>query len=238
MSSNTGKSVYTLRVSKIIINYERSSRKSHECVLHAIDGQGVWQEQLPKKGSHQKRKGSFLRIYMRNTYSLKWISRYLPNRLELLFLTVFALPNDSSKGLASSICSVTILLADLLTAARYCIISFVVSVFPDPLSPLITKIIGTRIVDPHDEQMNDIEHPLVKIMFCIRKKKKRITCKQMMGSERSLFDRLVFDRYFPTHNNALIYVCLLCNCSLFTVPMNVFLRESKVCVLCTLLTKW
>lgn len=70
------------------------------------------------------------------TYSLKYISRYLPNLDELLFLTVLALPNDSNNGLASNICSVTMFDAALFTAAKYCMINFDVSVFPLPLSPL------------------------------------------------------------------------------------------------------
>lgn len=34
--------------------------------------------------------------------ALKWISRYFPNREELLFLNVFALPKDSSNGFVAS----------------------------------------------------------------------------------------------------------------------------------------
>nr|GFS60648.1 hypothetical protein NPIL_219851 [Nephila pilipes] len=73
---------------------------------------------------------------MNHTYSLKCTSMYFPNLLELSFLTVFAFPKDSSKGLASRICSVMRLLGDLFTAAKYCIISLVLSVLPAPLSPL------------------------------------------------------------------------------------------------------
>lgn len=36
-----------------------------------------------------------------NTFSLKWISTNFPKRLLLLFRTVFAFPNASSKGLAA-----------------------------------------------------------------------------------------------------------------------------------------
>ena len=35
------------------------------------------------------------------TFSLKWTSTYFPNRLLLMFLMVFAFPNDSSKGFAA-----------------------------------------------------------------------------------------------------------------------------------------
>jgi hypothetical protein len=72
------------------------------------------------------------------TYSLKCTSRYFPNRDELSLRTVLALPKLSNRGEASSICSVIRLEGDLFTAAKYCITSFVDSVFPEPLSPEIT----------------------------------------------------------------------------------------------------
>lgn len=74
-----------------------------------------------------------------STHCLKKTSMYFPNRLELSFRIVLALPKDSSRGLASRICSVMRLLPDLLTAARYCMINLVASVFPDPDSPLKHK---------------------------------------------------------------------------------------------------
>ena len=37
---------------------------------------------------------------------LKWISRYFPNRDELLFRSVFAFPNDSSSGFVASTMSI------------------------------------------------------------------------------------------------------------------------------------
>jgi hypothetical protein len=43
-----------------------------------------------------------------NTYLSKCSSRYFPNRLELSFFTVFALPKDSRSGVASIICNVII----------------------------------------------------------------------------------------------------------------------------------
>ena len=39
------------------------------------------------------------------TLSLKWISTNFPNLLLLLFLIVFALPNDSRRGLAKNQCT-------------------------------------------------------------------------------------------------------------------------------------
>lgn len=92
------------------------------------------------------------------THFLKKICVYLPKRDELSLRTVVALPKLSSSGEASRICSVTsdeedrdpapppdevppgILL--LLTAARYCIMSLVASVFPAPLSPLMMTTCG------------------------------------------------------------------------------------------------
>lgn len=44
---------------------------------------------------------SCLRSKTNFTFSLKWISTNFPNRLLLLFLTVFAFPKASSKGLAA-----------------------------------------------------------------------------------------------------------------------------------------
>ena len=41
------------------------------------------------------------------TYLSKCSSRYFPNRLELSFFTVLALPNDSKSGVASMICKVS-----------------------------------------------------------------------------------------------------------------------------------
>lgn len=80
-----------------------------------------------------------------STYFLKKTSTYFPNRLELSLRMVLALPNDSSRGFASRIWSVITLVPDLLTAARYCITSFVLSVFPAPLSPLQHKCTVTDL---------------------------------------------------------------------------------------------
>uniref|UniRef100_A0A0A9E261 Myo1 n=1 Tax=Arundo donax TaxID=35708 RepID=A0A0A9E261_ARUDO len=68
-----------------------------------------------------------------------WISTNLPNRLELLFRTVFAFPKASRTGLDSRTCCSTVLapVPDLPPRnARYLINNFVVSVLPAPLSPL------------------------------------------------------------------------------------------------------
>lgn len=70
--------------------------------------------------------------------ALKWISRYFPNRDELLFLSVFAFPKDSSKGLVASTMSLISWIDELLppeTLAMYCISRFAASVFPAPDSP-------------------------------------------------------------------------------------------------------
>lgn len=83
-------------------------------------------------GNHLLLNFSFL------THSLKYTSKYFPNLLLLSFLGVFALPKLSNNGVASRICSVTRLFGARLTAARYCITSFVDSVFPEPDSPEIT----------------------------------------------------------------------------------------------------
>lgn len=72
------------------------------------------------------------------TYSLKWTSKYFPNRLLLSFRGVLAFPKLSRSGVASRICSVTRLFGARLTAARYCITNLVDSVFPEPDSPEMT----------------------------------------------------------------------------------------------------
>ena len=76
---------------------------------------------------------------LKGTYDLKKTSIYFPNLLELSLRIVLAFPNDSRSGLASRICSVIVLLPDLFTAARYCMISLVASVLPAPDSPLENK---------------------------------------------------------------------------------------------------
>uniref|UniRef100_A0A6B0U5G8 Putative secreted protein n=1 Tax=Ixodes ricinus TaxID=34613 RepID=A0A6B0U5G8_IXORI len=67
---------------------------------------------------------------------LKWMSMYLPNLLELSLRIVLAFPNASKIGLASRICC-SIQECCPLMAAKYCRISFVLSVLPAPLSPLM-----------------------------------------------------------------------------------------------------
>lgn len=47
---------------------------------------------------------SHTRVLLSGTYSSRKISTNFPNLLELSFLTVLALPKDSSKGVASRIC--------------------------------------------------------------------------------------------------------------------------------------
>jgi len=93
--------------------------------------------QLPEQSLATKCNASSFE-HTKFTYSLKCTSRYFPNRDELSLRTVLALPKLSSRGDASSICSVIRLEGDLFTAAKYCITSFVDSVFPEPLSPEIT----------------------------------------------------------------------------------------------------
>ena len=71
-------------------------------------------------------------------WALNWISRYLPNRDELLFRNVFALPKDSNSGLVASTMSFISWIEELLppdTFAIYCIIRFAASVLPAPDSP-------------------------------------------------------------------------------------------------------
>lgn len=79
-----------------------------------------------------------INVFKNITYCLKWTSKNFPNRDELSLRTVLALPKLSSSGEASKICSVMRLDGDLLTAAKYCIISLVDSVLPEPDSPEIT----------------------------------------------------------------------------------------------------
>ncbi len=69
---------------------------------------------------------------------LKWISKYLPKRDELLFLKVLALPNASSRGFDSRMTRFTNSMPPELpdTAAMYCITSLEHSVLPAPDSPL------------------------------------------------------------------------------------------------------
>ena len=80
---------------------------------------------------------------------------YLPNREELLLLTVFALPNASSSGLDESIHSLTRVTSALLplTLDMYCIMSFDVSVLPLPLSPLRSTQRGVRRYDDGSGQV-------------------------------------------------------------------------------------
>lgn len=65
-------------------------------------------------------------------------NKELTKRLELSFLSVFALPNASRIGFVFNI-SYSIPLPPP-RAAKYCIAIFAVSVLPAPLSPLIKKI--------------------------------------------------------------------------------------------------
>ena len=60
-----------------------------------------------------------------------------PNREELSFLMVLAFPNASKIGLASKICC-SIQECFPLIAAKYCKMSFVLSVLPAPDSPEMT----------------------------------------------------------------------------------------------------
>lgn len=77
---------------------------------------------------------------MRAAHSRKFIVRIrkLTKRLELSFLDVLALPNASSIGLVCKI-SYSIPLPPP-RAAKYCIAIFAVSVFPAPLSPLVSRL--------------------------------------------------------------------------------------------------
>ena len=89
-----------------------------------------------KLNNNSQRKSEQQQKKKNKTYLLKNTSTYLQYRLALLLRHVFALPNDSNSGIDSNICSVMMLLGDLLIAAKYCNNSLVSSVLPDPLSPL------------------------------------------------------------------------------------------------------
>ena len=66
----------------------------------------------------------------------KYISKYLPNLLELSFLMVFALPNASNIGLADNILLLILFLTDPpVTCDKYCKHCLVASVLPAPDSP-------------------------------------------------------------------------------------------------------
>lgn len=65
-------------------------------------------------------------------------SRYFPKREELLLRRVFALPNDSSRGLVARTMSLVCWMDESEppeALAMYCIIRFAASVFPAPDSP-------------------------------------------------------------------------------------------------------
>ena len=79
----------------------------------------------------------------------------LPNREELLFRTVCALPKASSIGLALSICSERFEKdfvpkrpageSAVATAARYCMTFLVFSVLPAPDSPLRGQLARSKL---------------------------------------------------------------------------------------------
>lgn len=71
-------------------------------------------------------------------WALNSNSKYFPNREELLLRNVFALPNDSSKGLVAKTMSFVCWIDESLppdTLAMYCMIRFAASVLPAPDSP-------------------------------------------------------------------------------------------------------
>jgi hypothetical protein len=75
-----------------------------------------------------------------------------PNRDELSFLAVLALPNASSIGLEANICDSIEgrfpLEAYFFSCVKYLIMCLAASVLPDPLSPLMMTVEAVAVVYP------------------------------------------------------------------------------------------
>lgn len=83
---------WTLHANPRLLQQIVRDKTAHNCILKTRWTRLVTTWSLPH---------SCLQTKTKFTFSLKWISTNFPNRLLLLFLTVFAFPKASSKGLAA-----------------------------------------------------------------------------------------------------------------------------------------
>ena len=152
-----------------------------------------------------------------------------PNREELLFLTVCALPKASRMGFALNICcdkadncfdpergaERTYGVSEVATAARYWMTFLVFSVLPAPDSPLFPCQLGLKL----DESSGDLRHENTLVLAFLNHVSKRLVRHgEYMRSRFLLASSLVHLHIFAAVNRQ------------WAVRINCYQEQSRICL--------